>query len=431
MPSHAALQALEVALEKKKSQLQGRYSWEVLQQKAGTHLQTIGGLPTQQSEDYKYSPISAFLAEQFDLGQLPLHGNILLPPKAIKQPIIPSYPFVLTNGMLHSAPQAASLCQVESLIAAYSQHKSLLDEHFQKYFLHYQDPFSVLNTALFSHGTFIYIPDHTILDKPLWLCHITESSTQPGISYPRVLIWVGQHSRVSIITSWQVVGEEPNFTNAVTEIVVGKGAQVDYYNLQLAEAITCQVNTTYGYQAEHSILNAHTITCKGLLVRNNLHLALQEPYATANLYGLYWLEGSRQVDNQTKIDHQAPATKSHEVYKGILKDKTKGVFNGKIYVQRKAQHTHAFQRNNNVLLSPEATIHTKPQLEIWADDVKCTHGATVGQLEPEQMFYLQARGISQKIAQRILLHAFCAEIMTPINPPALQQYIREKLPSGL
>ncbi len=429
---------LQEAWGKHRTTLSGQYSWEKTQQDAYTLLQQQ--FPTAKSESYKYTPITRILSEKFDWsyapsqkdGEISVTENHILP---LLPASIDSYAIVLVNGAISQATYNINdqlPFEVISFAQAYSQHPTLLDNYFSNYLSTQTDIFSLINTALFHQGILIHVPDNTVLKKPLCIYNLTNNVTASSdINYPRVLISIGNKSQVSLINSWNSWHNQPTFTNAVIDIQVGPHAQLDYYTLQMQGEKAYQVITTNCYQAEHSQVNNYTFTWEGELIRNNLSFHLQAPYVQSNMYGLYYLNGSQHVDNQTTVDHQQPHTESQELYKGIVTDEATGIFNGKIYVQAEAQKTHAFQTNNNLLLSDEATIHTKPQLEIWADDVKCSHGATVGQLDENQLFYLRARGIPYEIAKHMLLHAFADEIIEKVPLLSLRDYLKESLNTHL
>lgn len=411
--------------------LTGTYGWEQIQQKAYKHFQEIG-LPDVKTEAYKYTPLTRILTEQFDLSE----PNIASPPnneflctytEPLSQYLPDAYPIVSIDGKLHNThPISKWPLQVYSFKEAYQQHENLFLNHFNNYNPSSQsDAFATLNTALFSDGVFIYIPDNTVLDKPLYILHLISASLQKGISYPRVFIYIGKNSQVSLVNNWHTLGDNQFFTNAVTDILVGENSQVDHYTLQTKPANTLQVNTIQCYQAKNSVVNHYTFSWDGVLIRNNLYLTLQEPHIESNMYGLYCVDQNKHIDNHTTVDHQQPHTQSNELYRGILAGSGTAVFNGRILVQPSAQKTNAFQSNNNILLSDEASIYSKPQLEIWADDVKCSHGATIGQLDEAQLFYLRARGISEKTARTMLLDAFGKEVITKVRLVGLRNYLEK------
>lgn len=394
------------------------------------------GFPSLKNEAYKYTPIADTLAGVFDLSQ-PTATSKLTQESILPLPYhkLDAYQLVLLNGQLSSNHSQLSSheqsLQVLTFSEAYQQHQALFLQHLSQHTQGEVDAFEALNAALSEEGTFIHIADHAVLDKPLFIYQITDARSKQNLTYPRLLIAVGQNSQASLVIDWHTLGEHPSFTNAVTEIMLGKDARLDYYTLQIQMGQAYQVNTTQCYQASQSALNNYTFTWDGMLVRNNLHIHIDAPHSEANMYGLYCLDGQQHVDNHTRVNHAKPHTQSYELYKGILAGEATGVFNGRIYVRSEAQKTHAFQANNNLLLTDQATIHTKPQLEIWADDVKCSHGATTGQLDEAQLFYLGTRGIPADIARHILLNAFASDVIDRVPLVVLKPYLQQALETKL
>jgi len=387
------------------------------------------GIPATHDEAYKHTPIASFLTTYFDLN----HPDTLV--QGASKDIFPArhhnidgYQVVLLNGHINSKDtqlkSQEQFLRVLTFQEAYQQQPQMLLEYFSKHAQSKEDPFIALNTALFEEGVFIHIADHAKIDKPLLLYHCTTPDTLRSMTYPRLLVVAGENSQASIITSWQTEG----FTNAVAEVILQKGAQLDYYTLQTELGPQdCQVNTTQCQQERQSILNTYTFTWSGALVRNNLNSIIDAPYSEHNLYGLYCLRRQQHVDNCTVVDHRKPHTMSNELYKGIMMDKSTGIFNGRIYVRPEAQKTNAFQTNNNLVLSNHATLHTKPQLEIWADDVKCSHGATTGQFDEAQLFYLQTRGLTENVAQHLLRQAFANEVISKVPLATLRTEVQDSL----
>lgn len=384
------------------------------------------GLPTSKDEAYKYTPIASLLTAYLDLSEPATPVQLTPEEAAFVHHDMDAYHVVLLNGQLSSEYTQLAGCeqfiQVLTFQEAYQQQQRTFLAHFAQHAQSKADPFIALNTALFEEGLFIHIADYTMLEKPLIIYHCTTESTHQPITYPRLLIVAGKHSQASIITSWQTTG----FTNALAEVVVETDARLDYYTLQTQLGQQAyQVHTTQVYQAQQSTLNAYTFTWSGALVRNNLNSLLDASYSETNMYGLYCLHDQQHVDNFTTVDHQKPHTRSQELYKGIMMDASTGVFNGRIYVRPEAQKTHAFQTNNNLVLSEQATLHTKPQLEIWADDVKCSHGATIGQLDEEQLFYLRTRGLQEDTARSLLRQAFASEVIDKVPWAALRTWLQD------
>jgi Fe-S cluster assembly protein SufD len=279
--------------------------------------------------------------------------------------------------------------------------------------------FTALNTAFIRDGAFIELQADAVIDAPIHLIFVSEGRGE-SISHPRNLIVAARNSRASIIESYICVRDTPYFTNAVTEISLGEGARLDHYKLQRESEKSFHVGTTQIRQARDSQLHSFSLAVGGLLARTNIYTALDGEGATCTLNGLYLADGVQHIDNQTSIEHIAPNCPSHEIYKGVLDGRSHGVFNGKVYVHPEAQKTDGKQSNNNLLLSPTARIDTKPQLEIFADDVKCTHGATVGRLDEVSMFYLNSRGIGPEMARTLLTYAFAADVLETIELEAMK-----------
>ncbi len=283
-------------------------------------------------------------------------------------------------------------------------------------------PFTALNTAFIRDGAFIELQKDAVVEQPIHLIFISEGQGE-SVSHPRNLIVAAQNSRASIIESYLCIRDTAYFTNAVTEISIGEGARVDHYKIQRESEKAFHVGTTHIRQARDSQLHSFSFAVGGSLARTNIYTCLDGDAATCTLNGLYLADGVQHIDNQTSIEHIAPNCPSHEIYKGVLAGRSHGVFNGKVYVHPEAQKTDGKQSNNNLLLSPNARVDTKPQLEIFADDVKCTHGATVGRLDEVAMFYLNSRGIGPETARTLLTYAFAADVLETI---ALQP-LREEL----
>jgi len=426
---------LQEAFLKHINNLPANHGWQKAKKEAYDALQQLG-LPHVKTEAYRNTPITSILAEKFNLNDLPVASDQPSPEiDALLQQTFDSYYIVLVNGVLSKRYTPINLMppsfQIYTFEEAYTKESDWFMQHFNRCTSDKLDIFTFINTALFREGLFIYIPDNVVLDKPLCIYNITDTTTQQSVSYPRILIATGKNSRLSLINSWHTAGKQERFTNAVTDIIVGPYTQLDCYTLQTQLGNAYQINNMHYYQAEHSMVNNYTFSWDGMLVRNNLHIAIQAPHAEANMYGLYCPNNTQHIDNHTLVDHQQPHTTSNELYKGIIAGNATGVFNGRIYVQAEAQKTNAFQANNNILLSDQATIHTKPQLEIWADDVKCSHGATIGQLNEAQLFYLQARGIPEKLAKHMLLEAFADEVISKVNLLPLQKHLKSEFEKHL
>ena len=276
--------------------------------------------------------------------------------------------------------------------------------------------FTALNTAFMTDGALIQIPADVVLEHPIHLLYVTDSETAAhGVTYPRTLILAGRHSHATIVESYVAVGDAVYFTNAVTEVDVAEGAHIAHYRVQRESDRAYHVGTTEVRQARDSRYHSFSFATGATLARVNVYDVLGGQGGEATLDGLYLADGTQHIDHQTRIEHVAPNCASREVYKGVMDGAAHGVFNGKVYVHPEAQKTDGKQTNNNLLLSDRAHADTKPQLEIFADDVKCTHGATVGRLDEVALFYLKSRGISADAARTLLTYAFAADVLQRID----------------
>jgi len=287
-----------------------------------------------------------------------------------------------------------------------------------------QSAFVALNTA-FLHGiTVIEVPAGAVIDQPIQITHDIPEGPNAVAVHPRTLILVGANAQCTIVETFQGAGAY--FTNAVTEIVAGQGAVVDHYKVQQESRQAYHIATMQVTLGRSANFSSHSISLGGALVRNDANATLSEG-TEATLNGLYLVNGTQHIDNHTVIDHAKPHGTSHELYKGILDGKANAVFNGRIIVRKDAQKTDSKQTNKNLVLSDDAVINTKPELQILADDVRCTHGATIGQLDAEAAFYLQSRGIGRKEARSMLTYAFAQDIIDRIKVPALKESLEKTL----
>lgn len=284
-----------------------------------------------------------------------------------------------------------------------------------------KDPFVALNQASFQSGVSLSIPKKTKIEKPILLLSFNQA-VNGQIVQPRIWIEAGDFAEASFIDFSTMLGDSACLINKVVEIKGGVNSQLNYYRIQNEGSTAIEVSTIETDILQDSRFTSVNVSLSGDMVRNNLNLNLLGSNSEGNMYGLYLLNGKTHVDNHTNVDHTIPHAESNELYKGILADQSRGVFNGKIFVRQDAQKTNAFQQNNNILLSEDAIINTKPQLEIWADDVKCSHGCTTGQLDEEALFYLQARGIDKTQAKGLLLYAFAGEVLEHIGDESFRKY---------
>jgi Fe-S cluster assembly protein SufD len=334
---------------------------------------------------------------------------------------------VFVNGQYTPELSSAGPAWVGSLAAVLAAQPEAPQKYLTRVAKYDEATFTALNTAFLRDGGCVLIPKNTVVEQPIHLLFLSTSRGDPGVSHLRNLVVAGRNSQATIIESYVGVDGEVYFTNAVTEMVLGENAFVDHYKLQRESSAAFHIATVQVQQERSSNFTSHSISLGGALVRNDVNAVLAEEGCECTLNGLY-LAGRRQhVDNHTRIDHAKPHCASHELYKGILDGQAHGVFNGKIYVHADAQKTDAKQTNQTLLLSDDAVINTKPQLEIYADDVKCTHGATVGQLAGDAIFYLRSRGIALEEARKILTFAFANDVVSRIKVESIRKHLEAAL----
>ncbi len=315
------------------------------------------------------------------------------------------------------------------------QNDPALVEPYLAQYADYEDrSFTALNTAFFPDGAFVNIPKGMVVPTPIHLVFVSLPGGEATVSHPRNLIVAGINSQATIVETYVGLEETGDagvyFTNAVTELILGENAVIDHYKVQRENKKAYHITTLQVEQTRSSNLTSHSIALGGSLVRNEVNVVLDAPGCECTLNGLYLGVGHQLIDNHTRIDHAKPFCTSHELYKGILDGHSRGVFNGKIYVHQDAQKTDAKQTNKTLLLSEDAVINTKPQLEIFADDVKCTHGATIGQLADEAIFYLRSRGIGRQDARSLLTFAFANDIIGRIKIEPIRAQMEKVLLAG-
>jgi Fe-S cluster assembly protein SufD len=341
----------------------------------------------------------------------------------------PVHQVVLVNGQfLPRFSKPAGLPEgvfVGSLAAALAARGKVVRPHLAQYASCDDTPFVALNTAFLGDGIFVYVPRGTVLHQPLHLVHVASGDGEPLVAHPRTLIVCESNTQATIVQSYLAASDGVYFTNAVSEFVLGENAYVDHCKLQRESKQAFHFETLQIQLGRGSNIASQSLTLGGALVRNNINAVLGGEGCECTLNGLYVAGGQQIVDNHTRIDHAKPHGASHELYKGILDGKSRGVFNGKIFVHQDAQKTDAKQTNKTLLLSEDATINTMPQLEIFADDVKCTHGATIGQLAGDAIFYLRTRGLGAEQARSLLTFAFANDILRHIKVEPLRRELED------
>lgn len=384
--------------------------------------------PTQKDEEWKYTNISPLLKHNFS----PASGKEIVSSKTVSKFLFDKMEhslLVFVNGIYSS--ELSILVDIPkgvivgSIAEALKNNNPIVKQHLGNYARNEKFFFTTLSSAFIKDGTFIYVPDGVIVEDPIHILYITKSGNEKIVTQPRNLFVAGKNSQVTIIEHY--VSDEDNiyFTNSVTEIVADENANVDHIKLQEESKKAFHIARMEVDQERSSNFSSHLISVGAEISRNDFNARFNDEGSECMLNGLFMIEDEQLFDAHTLIDHAKPHCNSHEHYKGILQDKSKGVFNGKVMVRPDAQKTNAFQENNTILLSNDAVIFTKPQLEIFADDVKCSHGATIGKLNDEAKFYLKSRGIGEESATAILIHAFASDVITSIKIPALRDYLEE------
>lgn len=386
------------------------------------------GFPTTKNEEWKYTDVSGLTKLRFAPVLRPRVDALRV--KDIEQftfKDLSCYRLVCVNGQyskeLSSIPLLRSGVIVESLAHAMKHNPGPVRNHLAQYARFDENAFTALSTAFMQDGACISIPDGLALDKPIHLLFVSTHHDSEHVSHPRILVVVGKSAQVSIIESYESLSKCAYFTNAVSEVVIGENAVVEHDKLQNESDGAFHIAALHVHQERNSSFTSNNISLGGLLVRNTIEAVLDGDGAECTLNGLYLTTGLQLVDNHTTIDHAKPHCPSHELYKGILSGKSRGVFNGKIKVRKDAQKTDAKQTNKNLVLSDDASIDTKPQLEIFANDVRCTHGATIGQLDEEAMFYLRSRGVGLDEARNILIYAFASDVVERIHVEPLRKQL--------
>ena len=394
-------------------------SWLTAIRQSAIERFTDLGLPTRRDEEWRFTPITPIVETPFATSDD--RRSALTPETVAAVPFgdLHCTTLVFVNGryapnLSTQRPLPAGVVAASMADVLKSGSESLRDQLAQQLGAR-GAAFTALNTALFEDGGYIFVPRGVFVEDPIHLLFIATSPNAPTVSYPRNLILAGENSQCTIVESYVGLDEDVYLTNAITEVVAGENAFVDHYKLQQESLTAYHVGSMQLDLARNVNFTSHAITLGGAITRNEVGAVTGGRNIECTLNGLYLANGRRIVDNHTTIDHALPYCNSHEVYKGILDDRARGVFNGKIFVRQDAQKTDAKQTNKTLLLSPTAQINTKPQLEIFADDVKCTHGATIGQLDPDQLFYLQARGIPKDEARDLLVYAFAGDIISRIK----------------
>ncbi len=388
------------------------------------------GIPTTRHEEWKYTRVSSLFNKQLNLpvsgSDLPFTREDL---NALRLPAqAEANELVFINGLYSEAFSVIRSGGIEVLplaIAAENEYAPIVKAHLGHSSKYHEDGLHALNTAWLRDGAFVAVKKAAVPEHPLYIINIADARTQHQFLQPRCLIHLAERAVLQVIDNNITIGNVDCLTSQVVEAVVEEAAFLEYYKLQHDAPNSSIVSTTHIRHIGKSNSHVVTISLDGKLVRNNLNIVLDAEHCESHMYGLYMPKGDDHIDNHTLVDNVKPHCFSNELYKGVMSDRSTGVFNGKIFVRQQAQKTNAYQSNKNILLSPDATVNTKPQLEIFADDVKCSHGCTIGQLDEDGIFYLRSRGISEDMARSLLLHGFATDILEQIKPVALRNYMEE------
>jgi Fe-S cluster assembly protein SufD len=408
-------------------------SWLRTLRRKGIERFGDAGFPTPRDEEWKFTSVAPIADRHFALahdGQ----GGLTTDEVERWAGALGGYRLVVVNGEYAAHLSGGGLpagVHVSSLRSVLATNPAAVEPYLGRFAAPERQAFTALNTGFLQDGAFVWIPPGTIVEQPISLLFVSASPQTASLSHPRVLIVAGDRSQARIVEGYTGQPGQEYFTNAVTEVVVGSGAVVDHYKLQRESQRACHIGSMYVHGTRDSSFSSHSIAFGGALVRNEIIAVLDGEGGDCTLNGLYLVDGRRLIDNHTTIDHTKPHCGSHEVYKGILSGHARAVFNGKIIVRPDAQKTDAKQTNKALLLSDDAQINTKPQLEIFANDVKCTHGAAVGQLDEDEIFYLRARGLDLQQARNMLIHAFAGDVLNRIRIEPLRTSLEEQLLSEL
>lgn len=383
--------------------------------------------PTSKTEYWKYTRLGKIVNNTYTLGQPEKIDitNFLIPN-------LEAHILVVVNG--YYSPELSNFTEVDgvtltSLSAAKKQGFEGVKKHFNQFTQDKKEIFLALNNAFHTDGIYLEVAKNNSVEKPYHIINISTGNNT--ISQSRNLFIGNVGSKVKIIESFVNVGGEKNFNNHVSEFFVAENTHLEYNKIQDKKENNFSIATEQVYQEANSNFTINTATFNGALVRNNLNIEVDASNCETNLNGLYLGKNKDHIDNHTVVDHKKPHCNSNEVYRGVLDDESTGVFNGKVFVRQDAQITNAFQQNNNILLSDNATANSKPELEIYADDVKCSHGSTTGQIDEEAIFYLQSRGISKKGALKLMINAFAKDALERISIEILHEYIDAKIEEEL
>lgn len=410
-------------------------SWVQQIRKAAISRFAALGFPTTRHEEWKYTSVAPLVKVRFQPAVYERNGLTADRLAPITFGEVWCAQLVFVNGhysrelsFFRSLPDGV---KAGSLAAALHADPALVEPHLARYASYQDHPFVALNTAFMEDGAFVYVPQGMVVEEPIHLLFVSTACGKSTVSYPRNLIVVGPESQATIVESYVRLGNDVYFTNAVTELIAGEHAVIDHTRVQLESPEAFHMATLQVQQGCSSTVVSHAIALGGALVRNEVNAVLDGEGGDCTLNGLYLVTGQQHMDNHTQIDHVQAHCTSRELYKGVLDGRARGVFHGKIVVHKTAPKTDARQTNKNLLLSSDALIDSKPQLEIFNNDVRCTHGSTIGKLDQDALFYLRTRGIDTEAARRLLTYAFVSEVLDRIKVESLRVRLEERFGAQL
>tara|TARA_B100001142_G_scaffold327813_1_gene386361 strand:+ start:5454 stop:6770 length:1317 start_codon:yes stop_codon:yes gene_type:complete len=388
------------------------------------------GFPSKKDELWKYTSLDAVIHKDYSLFP---KSEASIELKDVKKYFLydtDTYKVIFIDGVYNpflsnTTHDGLDVCLMSAALSK-PKYRDIINSYFNK-IAPFDESLTALNTSYAKEGAFIYIPKKTVAEKPIEIIHFSSGEQDSLWLQPRNLIVIDKNSQVQIIERHQSLKQHSVVTNSVTEIYVHEEAFVDYYKLQNDLTTASLIDNTYIQQEKNSHASVHTFSLGGKLIRNNLRYFHKGEHILSTLKGVTILEGKQHVDHSTMVHHSQPNCESHQDYKGIFSERSEGVFNGQILVDKIAQKTNAFQQNNNVLLDDKATVNSKPQLEIFADDVKCSHGCTIGQMDEEALFYLRSRGIPKKEAKALMTYAFANNVLESVQLPSLKKRINGQI----
>jgi Fe-S cluster assembly protein SufD len=386
------------------------------------------GFPTVHDEDWKYTNLAPLAKQSFVPATRPERASF--DASHFAYPETTSAHLVVVNGFL--SEELSDKTALDSVVAidllaavADARYNKVARAYLARNAGYHNNGLAALNTAFLQSGLFLLIPKNVKVEKPIQVTFLTDADQTAPASFPRLLIVAEEHSSATLIESFVSTGEEPYFTNAVAEVVVKEGARLEHYRVQRESNKAFHVSLTSAELGRSSSYDTTSINLGGRLARHDISVVMDNEGAECWVDGLYLAGADQHTDTHSVIDHQKPNCTSHQLYKGILDGNARAVFNGKIFVREGAQKTDAMQTNKNLLLSPQARVDTKPQLEIYADDVKCAHGAAVGQIDQEELFYLEARGINPELGRKLLTYGFAEEVIDKIKIDSIKSQLDE------